>query len=380
MMNSLKTGIAASTLILALSVADSAIAQDATITVGGRVMIDYTRGDVDGLAGDPDTNIDASELRRGRLFVKGKYGDAVDYKFEVNKSSGDPIEATDAWIRFSPKGSKFKIKVGQFKTHNSLEEETSSRFISTLERSALTDAFGLNRRLGVSVGASGDRYTFDAGIFAANIEAEDGAEEGHAYAARFTFNPVKTDDTIAHLGASWRLREKGETESNLRYRQRPYTHVAPSRIVDTGRFADSDNLYAAEAAIIHNNFWAAGEYAMLQADGAEMNADGDFSGFYGEVGVFFGGKKTYKGGKFNRPKVDKPIGDGGMGAVSLVARYDSLDVQDGVYQGKLDTIVLGADWWPTKQTRLGINYFDSDAENGSADKGQGVVARLGFDF
>ena len=63
-----------------------------------------------------------------------------------------------------------------------------------------------------------------------------------------------------------------------------------------------------------------------------------------------------------------------------MARYDQVDLQDAVYTGKLETIVLGADWWPTKQTRLGINYFDSDAENGTADKGQGLVGRLQFDF
>ncbi len=376
----LKAGVTASTLILALASADVAAAQDATIKVGGRVMIDYTIADIDGLEGNPDTDISASELRRGRMFISGTYGEAIKYKFEVNKASGKSIEATDAWIQFAPKNTKFKIKVGQFKTHNSLDEETSSRFISTIERAAFTDAFGLNRRVGASVGASGDRYTFNAGIFGANLEADGGADESKAYAARFTFNPVKTGETIAHLGASWRHREKGDTESDLRYRQRPYTHVAPSRIVDTGRFADSDDFYGFEGAVIHKNLWAAGEYAMLDAKGTDGNPDADFSGYYGEVGVIFGGKRTYKGGKFNRSKVDNPLGEGGMGAFAVTARYDSLDLEDGPYTGQLDTIILGATWMPTKQTRLRLDYFDSDAKGGTADKGQGVVARLGFDF
>ena len=55
-------------------------------------------------------------------------------------------------------------------------------------------------------------------------------------------------------------------------------------------------------------------------------------------------------------------------------------LQDGPYQGQLDTIVLGADWWPTKQTRLRLNYFDADATNGAAESANGFVARLGFDF
>lgn len=373
----LKGGASAGTLAIAiLAISGTAQATDLTAKVGGRVMIDYTLADID----MPDSDISATEIRRARLFVSGNYGDEIKYKFEVNKASGDSIEVTDAYIQFVPEGSKFKVKVGQFKTHNSLDEENSSRFISTIERAAFTDAFGLDRRVGVSVGTSGKNYTFNAGAFTTNLEEDGGTQEGHAFAARGTYNPINTDDMLVHLGASWRYRAKGDTSSDLRYRQRPYTHVAPSRIVDTGRFAKSDNFYGIETAVQAGQFWAAGEYAILDAKGSGANPDASFNGFYGEAGVFFGGKRTYKGGKFNRPKVDNPIGEGGYGALSLVLRYDQLDIQDNVYQGKLDTLVLGADWYPTKYTRFGINYFDSDAENGTADKGRGVVARLWFDF
>ena len=69
-----------------------------------------------------------------------------------------------------------------------------------------------------------------------------------------------------------------------------------------------------------------------------------------------------------------------MGTLALVARYDTLDVQDGPYLGKLDTIVIGTDWWATKQTRLPLNYFNVDAENGTTESGNGIVGRLSFDF
>lgn len=376
MKRNLKIGASITVIAASLGVADAAFATDVTLKVGGRVMLDYTLADLD----TPDSNIDATEVRRARLNVSGNYGDGIKYKFEVNKASGKSINVEDAYIQFTPAGSKIKIKAGQFKTHNSLDELTSSRFISTLERSAFTDAFGFDRRVGVSVGTSGSNYTFDAGIFTTNLEENGGTEEGHAFAARGTFNPVKTDDMLVHLGASWRYRDKGDTSSNLRYRQRPYTHVAPARIIDTGRFAKSDNFLGVEAAVLAGKFWAAGEYAALSANGNGANPDADFAGYYAEAGVFLGGKRTYKGGKFNRPKVDNPVGEGGYGAVSLVARYDMVDLQDAAYTGELETIVLGADWYPTKYTRLGLNYFDTDAMNGSADKGSGVVARLQFDF
>ena len=365
-----------STLAFTLALPSLASAQDATIKVGGRLMIDYTIADFN----SPDFSIRDSEVRRARLFASGTYGSGVKYKVEFNKSSGNAIELTDAFVEFAPKERNFKVKVGQFKTHNSFEEETSSRFISTIERGAYTDAFGLDRRVGLSISTSGDNYGLNIGAFGTNLETENGPDEGYALAGRGYYNPIKTDDTVVHLGASWRYREQGDSQDDLRYRQRPYTHVAPDRIINTGRFADSDNFYGAEVAVLKDNIWAAGEYALLGANGSGTNSDADFSGGYMEVGIMFGGKKTYKGGKFNRPKVDQPIGEGGLGALAFVARYDTIDLEEGPYLGKLDTIVLGADWWATKQTRFAVNYFNVDAENGSAKSGNGVVGRLSFDF
>lgn len=373
----LKSGITASTVAVTMVFSVPCFAQDVTFNFGGRFMLDYTAADLSG----PDSEIRDEEVRRLRAKVFGELTKNTDYKLEVTIDD-DGIDFEDALLEFTPGGGDWSIVAGHQKTTVSLDEATSSRFISTLERAAFTDAFGFDRRLGVSVKTGGDNYSFAAGAFTSNVNGEDGGspDRGIAASARATYNPIKTDEMIVHLGASWRYREKGEDNANLRYRQRPYTHVAPSRIINTGRFAKSDNFIGLEAAATTGRLWAAGEAAFLKANGAGANPDASLGGYYGEVGMFFGGKKVYKGNKFNRPKVDKPFGKGGYGAVSLVARYDSVDLQDEIYTGKLDTLVLGADWWPTKKTRLGINYFSADAENGSADKGDGFLARAQFDF
>jgi len=125
-----------------------------------------------------------------------------------------------------------------------MAEQTSSLFSSVYERAAFTDAFGFSRRLGVIAKTSGDNYTFSAGVFSSNLEGSGGGSTGNGTAAtaRATYNPVKSEDMTVHLGAYWRYRDKGDEEnSDLRYRQRPFTHAAPSRIINTGRFAKSDN-------------------------------------------------------------------------------------------------------------------------------------------
>ncbi len=376
---------------------DLAVAQEATVQIGGRLMLDQAYTDIKNVDGtNTDIDVTSSEVRRARLFAKGNFGSAVKYKFEFNHTTGGDIEVTDGFLQFVPKDKKFAVKVGHFKTHNSLEEEASSRFITTIERGAFTDAFGLDRRLGLSVGTSGDNYTLNAGIYGESIN--DNSAKGKAAAARATFTPIKSDETTLHLGASWRYRDAGE--SDLRYRQRPYAHsldgtntegfLPSGRIVNAGRFpgdrserfAKSDNLFAIEGLLLQNNMWAAAEYSVLGANGSDNNPDADFSGGYIEAGIMFGGRRTYKasGGTYNRMKVDNPIGEGGMGAISLVARYDTLDLEDNGYLGKLDTIVLGVDWLPTKNTRLRLNYFNADAEDGYAESASGFNARLGFDF
>ena len=201
-----------------------------------------------------------------------------------------------------------------------------------------------------------------------------------------------------HLGASTRYRNQKE-DSDIRYRQRPYTHI-PGRIISTGSFAGKDMFYGVEAGVISGGLFATGEYGITNADNAGVGDNADFSGGYAEAGVFFGGHKTYKGGKYNRPVVDNPVTDGGYGAVALVARYDTLDLaNNAVNGGQLDSIVIGADWYPVKNARIGINYFNADADLGTSTSGldaefaalvsahavttetvNGFVARLGFDF
>lgn len=364
-----------------------------TVEIGGRIQIDYANvnADVSGL------DVTDTELRRVRLNVSGQVLKDVKYKVELNTNSSEQVNFEDAYVQWAPTGGKWNVKLGQFKTPNSLDEQTSSRFISTLERAAFTDAFEFNRRIGAAVNTSGGNYTFSAGVFGDNLlDLND--QQSTAFAARGTYNPVHTDDTLVHLGASFRYRDQKDTASDLRYRQRPFTHI-PGRIISTGRIAQSDTFYGAEAAAIYQNLWVSGEYGITNANCAACTSDPSLNGGYIEAGVFIGGKKTYKGGKFNRPKVDKAITDGGIGAISFVARYDTIDLADtSVNGGDLDSRIIGVDWWPTKNTRVGLNYFDSDANLGSSTSGldsefaalvtagapeesvNGFVARVQFDF
>ncbi len=307
---------------------------------------------------DDNVSIKATELRAARLGIEGKAWNSIKYKFEADFAD-DQTTVKDAMIEWKTK-SGIKWLAGQFRTPNSLDEQTSSRHTSLMERASFTDAFGLARRIGLGVSLGGDRWTGKIGMYkgANNIEAEN---EGHEIAGRFTFSP-RTDEIQLHLGGSLRFRSNGSL-SEYRYRQRPHQHLS-SRFVSTARIAKKDNFYGLELAAIRNNIWFASEYTFLKAK-LENNSvqNPTFKGAYIEFGTFLTGEtRAYKPSKgaWDRTKVKSSVFDGGYGAWSLTTRFDRIDLNDSAFNGGIqNTIILGVNWHLNPHTKLQINYNNS---------------------
>jgi phosphate-selective porin OprO and OprP len=325
----------------------------------GRILVDSS------WITDDDNTIDtkATEFRAARLGIEGKAWKVVKYKFESD-FAGNEVDVKDAYLEWKT-GPGIKLTAGQFKTPNSLDEASSSRHISVMERASFTDAFGLARRIGVSVGMDGDDWTAKVGAFRGSngIDAEN---EGSEYAGRITYSP-KFNDVQTHFGGSFRARKAGD-QSDFRYRQRPHQHLSPTRFINTDRIADKDFFYGIELAAIAGPFWATGEYSSLKADTDAAALDNPtFTGGYAEVGYFLTGEtRGYKAdkGAWDRPKVNNPVNEGGMGAWAVTARYDTIDLTEPGYQGgDQDSIILGVNWYLNRHTRLMFNYNHSSVKN-----------------
>lgn len=326
----------------------------------GVVQSDYSRvsGDNTGF------ELDDHEFRRGRLGVEGELFDTVKFKAELDFDNPDDPEMIDAYISFQPGGGPYVIKLGQFKTANSFDEQTSSKLTSTLERAAFTDAFELARGVGAAVTHKGKRHTLTLGAFGRDLE--DDVLKGYLIGGRATYEPIATDDLRVHTGVSFRLRGLGDQQSQFQYRQDPIAHAAGA-IVATDRIAQSDFFFGAEAVAMKDRYWAAGEIGGTVANCAACASDPTFIGGFVEAGAFFNGRRTMKDGKFGRPKIYSNVKSGGPGAFSLVARYDTLDLNDaGVSGGHYESATLGADWWPTTHTRVGVNVYAVHVDFGAA--------------
>jgi len=356
----------------------------------GRVQYDYAQAEGD----RSDYDLDRGELRTGRVGLSvGKPG--TEWRAELAANNDGDLILTDVYLKLALGQSGWKVRAGNFKTPNSLSEQTSGRYTATFERAAFTDAFEFDRRAGVQLERKGARHSVYAGLFAADLN-DTPFSEGHAAAARYVFTPAMPDGQLLHLGVSLRWREAGNLP-DMRYRQKAFAHTSDA-IVATPRFAREDVFVGAEAAWMKGPVWIAAEYGVLAADGGPAG-DATFTGSYLETGYFLGGRRTHRDGRWNTPEVDRPVTEGGRGALMLAAHYDRLDLSDGAVDGgELGTLVLAADWYLTAKAHAGINFYMSEAElgatsaslspaiaayralGGSDETVRGVNMRLQFDF
>lgn len=298
-----------------------------------------------------------SEVRRIRLGASGDIPGGFGYKVEVD-FAGDEVALTDAILTYED--GPLTVNVGQHNNFQSLEELSSSLHTSFIERAAFTDAFGFQRRVGVSAEYASGAALAQGGLFSGN--SADLPNETWGADARFVFMP-QFGTAQLHLGSSVHYRSL-EDESTVRYRQRPLVHFTGERFIDTRTLdADSEFGLGLEAAAISGPFHVAAETYWQSVDRISALDDPTFFGGSFEAGYFLtaGDTRGYKGGKFDRVKPANPVGDGGTGAWQVNARYDYLDLTDaGIVGGTQDSYQISLIWTPTANTRLLLNYARLD--------------------
>lgn len=320
----------------------------------GRVQLDLagvdTPAGVTGARGGT-----ATEFRRVYLGVDGKIPGGFAYRVEADIANGE-VELTDVYLSYG-KG-PLTVTAGQVKPFNGLDDMTSDLFTSFMERAAFVQAFGFERRVGLSAQYKGKALLLQGGVFGDN--AADLTDSNHSFGVdgRAVFMP-KLGDTQLHLAASGHWRDPNDPAATVRYRARPFVHTTDVRLVDTGLLdVASERGLGLEGAVIAGPFHAAGEafWQTLKRRGA---ADPTFFGGYAEVGMVLtpGDARGYKDGAFDRLKPSKPITAGGIGAIEINARYDHLDLNDGaIVGGRQQAALFGLVWAPIEYIRITANY------------------------
>ncbi|HVR28220.1 MAG TPA: porin [Thermoanaerobaculia bacterium] len=342
---------------------------------GGRIQADYSFGSTDDTLPAID---DGFEFRRARLFMSGTVYERVEFKIEYDFGTGDAA-AKDVYIALLPEWGK--VRFGHYKESFSLEELTSSKYITFLERSLPIEAFAPSRNVGIDLtGDRGSTFNWGVGVF---YDADDFGrsldQDAWNVTGRLAFRPIYEDGgkRLLHLGIAASQQER---DGVLRFRTRPEAHLSP-RLVDTGGFAgDSTTLLGGELAGVFGPFWFASEYIQADTD-APAFGDPTFSGAYVQAGFFLTGEsRVFKpgDGAFDRNKPKENLGKGG-GAWEIALRYSTIDLTDGrIAGGEQDDVTLALNWYLNPVARLMLNLVRADVDGkGDADF---VLLRWAIDF
>ena len=343
-----------------------------SFTIGGRIMYDYDNYDgmynFEDNAGSEENSgntASESEFRRTRINVKGTSGKNWGYKMTVDIDEGD-AEIDTGYLEY--KGFDLgKVRIGRFKAPFGLEELTSSKWISTIERSPATDFNFLAGKPSFQVAVHGHtgRMFWQAALIDEDQEDDDGAD-AYSMAGRIGGSFGRDKNNFVHLAAAYATRDFGNEGTNLRFRSRMGVHTISNRPVDVKDIGvdDADQL-GLEAAFVSGPFSLQGEYRTADFDknDSDDGSDVEVQSYYLQASyILTGESRSYKSksGKFDKVKPK-----GNRGAWELVAKYEDgeLDIDSMEDEVEWELTTLGLNWYATKNVKFMLNYLDGDIEN-----------------
>lgn len=375
-------------------------------TVGGRIQADYVQYDEDFLAGSDDpipggtsrTPVEGydsgMDTRRLRLGIAAKIGEDWEFKFEHDFKSKT---TTDMFLKY--KGFGPTLTVGQFYGALGMEEQSSSRWISYMERSTPTNLFAapFSRRQGLGLsGTFGEQFMYAGAV---QFDTIDSAEETDTSASLASDNPGddplvwtgtlgwapmnKDADKQLFLALAYGVQDLKDTEAgSLSLSSRAALRIdgTPSVIGSGSVTSDDFTVINPQLAFIYGPFSASAEYFDVEVDPSAAGAKSrDFDGWYVEGSYFLTGENRvfkWKDGKFDRPNVSK-------NAWEIALRHAQADVADGASvaansgaskQGESEETTLALNFYPNRTYKFSLNYTMMDVDYAGARPDEDISA------
>jgi phosphate-selective porin OprO/OprP len=368
-----------------------------TVRVEGRIQVDgalFHQSDRNRQAvGDIEDGLD---FRRVRIGARGDAFEMLYYVVEMDFAGTGRPSFTDVYLGARRIPVLGNVQFGHFKEPFSLEELTSGRFVTFMER-GLPNAFAPARNAGVMAfdHSEDERWTWALGWFRTDSDefGDDVGDEGEqAVTGRLTFNPWFEEGSrgVLHLGGAYSYRNSDE--GRFRFRERPEIRMRAENEGDVPRFVDTGNIPAveahllgAEAALVWGPFSIQSEAIFVPVNQINTSEDPIFTGAYVFVSYFLTGESRQynrERGYFERVRPQRNFlivtKDGvtlfeGFGAWEVAARWSYLDLNDEqIHGGRLHDVTFGVSWYLNPYTRLMFNYIhafldhpvfdDSDAD------------------
>lgn len=352
--------------------------------IGGRLQADTTFGGSDVNFEGSEGGSPVTEFRRARMYLSGVF--QHDWKFKLQYDFADDQSGTipntdgikDAYIAYT--GFKpVEITLGHHKMPLSMEELTSSKYITFIERSQLVNGIvadtGGGRQYGLSAqGYFSDMFTASGGMYAGSAN-EDDAENAFGFTGRLTFSPIHEKTRMVHLGVGFNHHK--DHDGGLNIDAEPEVHPGADILeTESGGWTQA-NTFVVETAGIYESASVQFEYALAELEDSPTSvADADTDAWYVYGSYYLTGESrnyNWKSGSYKQTKVKNPLGKGGFGAWEVALRYTSgeYDNTDGTATGSSDADIFtaGLNWYPINNVRFSGNYVsvldaspDADSE------------------
>lgn len=344
----------------------------------GRIYFDtaaFSQDAVDKARFDEQNGV---ELRRARIGLSGSGFNVIKYKIEWDFAGKDKSRAKDIYIQITDLPLLQNIKIGHFKEPFSLDELTSSRYITFMERNTASDMMAPGRSIGVMAHgvAESELATFAVGYFTEHNNDGGAVQDdnmGGAGTMRGTWLPWYDEATegrgLIHVGLAYSHRDPFRDQCTIQYR--PECHLAHknSLLLDDVTARD---LIGAELAFVYGPLSFQSEY-YVNYIARSAHADCKTQGAYAYVSYFLTGENRvydrHKGcfarvkpfENFFRVRDENCTVYTGRGAWELKYRYSWLDAYDGGLLGfdYVGNHTLGVNWYLTPYTRFMLEYVHS---------------------
>ena len=358
---------------------------DFKLKFGGRIMYDYAFWNTN--FNGTEESFNGSEFRRVRLFNSGQVYKNVKYKIQFD-FAGEEVSFKDVYMEITKVPFVGNIKIGHFKEPFRLEALTSSKYITFMER-GLPIAFSPERNVGLMLHNSfmDNKLSIQAGIFQHGLnqgpqnDGDGDFGDNRKITSRITFLPINKNDQLLHLGIGFSNRKWSDNTYTVS--TRPENHLGNKLITAGVSNVEYTNLLGTEIAWVMGPLSIQGEYVITSVNANETI---NLTSYYGQISYFITGEnRKYKNSLagFDRVSPSKNMGDGGLGALELAARYSSMDLSEAETGtgGILNDITLGLNWHLNPCTRIMFNYVMGVADVNPEDINENTLQmRMQIDF
>jgi phosphate-selective porin OprO/OprP len=304
----------------------------------------------------------------------------VDIEFAEAVDTKSQTELRDAWIKYNVPNINLSFQVGNFKEPFGMERLNSSRLLTFLERSSISSALPMGRRVGISARYWSDWYQLTGAIMGheTGTRIDKGQrDETMSTNLRASVAPINEFGHNLHVGlaGSYKIPDvTSELRANtIEISARTESYVFNPKFLHTGDIPEVNyyNRYGTELMYINGPLYLQTEVMGTTVKRFKNLPTVNLRGGYLMAAFMLTGESRYyyvdegEIGPIEKPKRS-------WGALEIAARYTVTNLNDlkaGVKGGRANQYMVGVNYYPNTNIKFQLNYSFVNLDQFATRKG-----------